>query len=1018
MRAFILSALLYCFALSLSAQTIQVTDIDVTGYPTISARILISDRDGNSIRPSQPSELSLSVNSVPVPVKTIDCPPPAEKLPVHAVLVNDRSQSMQEPITGTVDDLRINLVMLGSSTFILTLDFSVPNTKIAMTAFDTTAYLMTGFTDFMPTLSAQAGALRPASFPGTNYNAAFLHPTAGAIPLLKTAPAGVERIIVFLTDGDPTEPFQIAKVISEAVANRIKVYPVTLDLPMVPYLQQLADATGGLAFSNVRTQAEISRIYGRIARQSQSSTPCIITWTVDPCDPAEVHTAKISYPPLNASATFTYNVKPYLRFSTVSVGRDTTICRGQSIQLRATGNDPAGTYTWYPTTNLSNPTVATPTASPDASTVYTVVFTDSRGCTSSREITVTVLDPAVDIIPDSLMICKGDEVLLEATGNGTTFSWMPVTGLSNPSTSATIARPQQTTTYYLTTRIGACTATDSVTIIVYDPTAGGVSAGRDTSVCFGESVVLHPQMPVGTYVWSPADGLDNPFSQTPTARPAVTTTYHLVVTTATGCTVADSVTVTVHPLPIVDAGNDLRICPEESVTLQATGGTGSYTWSPQEGLDRTDRATVTASPTVTTVYTVLYTDPNGCTAVDSVTVVINNKLSVEAGADKSICPGGTVSLSVTGAEGTYTWTPAAGLDVPTSRTPIASPEKTTTYIVTVVSPQGCIGTDSVTVTVYPGAHIDAGETVYLCEGNSAMLTATRSSGTYLWTPSVGLDNPASRTPIAFPSTTTLYHVTVTDENGCVATDSVLVNIRPQSTITLSLDVPSGTVQFGEDVQVILRADNIDPQRDTITAFTIVISYDPLSLRYRTSSLTAGAAANGWTIIPTDNSQTGLLTLQGSGALLQSGTICSFTLTPYLSQETATEHIAAIRFNNVAVASNDCLSWQTVDTDIIVPDFCSSTLRAVRLGADYALEQNTPNPARDEIQIQYTLGLDAFTRLALYNAYGEEVAVPVNSNQQSGSHTVQMSTSSLPAGVYIYRLTSGPYTAVRQMVIVK
>lgn len=1018
MRAFILSALLCCFAIALPAQTIQVTDIDVTGYPTISARILISNRDGSSVRPSQPADLSLTINTVPVPVSTVNCPPPAEKLPVYAVLVNDKSQSMQEPITGTVDDLRIELVRLASSTFVRTLDLSVPNTKIALTAFDTTAYLMLNFTDFMPYLNAQAGAVTPFHLPGTNYNAAFLHPVAGAITLLKNAPSNVERIIIFLTDGDPTEPFQIATVIREAVANHIKVYPVTLDLPMVPYLQQLANATGGLAFSNVQTRAEITEIYGRIARQSQSATPCTITWKVDPCDPTEIHTAKISYPAINASAIFTYDVKPYLRFSTVLVNQDTTICRGQNVQLRATGNDPAGTYNWYPSDNLSNPTGATPVASPETSTMYTVVFTDSRGCMSSNEVHVAVLDPVVDIAADSLMICKGDEILLEAASNGTSFSWLPITGLDYPFASVTTARPLQTTTYYITTQLGACTATDSVTVVVYDPAAGGVSAGRDTALCFGESVRLTPQMPVGVYFWSPVDGLDNPFSQTPIATPTVTTTYHVVVTTATGCTVADSVTVTVHPLPTVDAGNDIRICPGESTVLRAIGGIGSYVWSPQEGLDRADGTTVTASPTATTVYTVMYTDAHGCTAVDSIMVTIYNKLTVDAGTDRGICSGGQTQLSVTNTEGTFVWTPSAGLDLPTSRTPIASPDTTTIYVVTVVSPQGCTGTDSVTVTVYPKAHIDAGETVHLCEGNNTVLNAVGSTGTYVWTPSTGLHNPASPSPIASPSVTTLYHITVTDENGCEATDSVLVKVRPLATAVLSLGAPASIVHFGEDVEVTVQVANIDSERDTVTSFTIALSYDSRSLRYRMSSLTVGPAAIGWTITPTDDGTIGLLTLHGNGSFLQSGTICSFTLTPYLSQETAIEHRAAINFERVAIESNPCLTWETQNTSITVPEFCSSNLRAVRIGEEYTLGQNMPNPARDEIHIEYTLGLEAFTRLALYNGYGEEIAVPVNANQQRGSHTVHISTSSLPAGIYMYRLTSGPYTAVRQMVIIK
>jgi len=80
-----------------------------------------------------------------------------------------------------------------------------------------------------------------------------------------------------------------------------------------------------------------------------------------------------------------------------------------------------------------------------------------------------------------------------------------------------------------------------------------LDAGDDvTLACFGEQVQLGPAIPCGfanSVAWSPAEGLDNPFSVSPQASPAITTTYTVSVSFGESCLLQDTVTVVV---PVMD----------------------------------------------------------------------------------------------------------------------------------------------------------------------------------------------------------------------------------------------------------------------------------------------------------------------------------------------------------------------------------------------------------------------------------------------------------------------------------
>jgi hypothetical protein len=92
--------------------------------------------------------------------------------------------------------------------------------------------------------------------------------------------------------------------------------------------------------------------------------------------------------------------------------------------------------------------------------------------------------------------------------------------------------------------------------------------------------------------------------------------------------------------------------------------------------------------------------------------------------------------------------------------------------------------------------------------------------------------------------------------------------------------------------------------------------------------------------------------------------------------------------------------------------------------EFSLSQNYPNPFNPVTTIKYSVpsvistGGRNLTSLKIYNTLGEEVITLVNEEKPAGSYEVEFNGSSLPSGVYIYRLTAGNSTAVKKLLLVK
>ena len=514
------------------------------------------------------------------------------------------------------------------------------------------------------------------------------------------------------------------------------------------------------------------------------------------------YTLVVTNPANGCSSSDTVEVTVSTATPTANAGSDATIdCNNTSATLGASAVSGL-TYAWSPSTGLSSTTVAQPTATPNTTTTYSLVVTNaSTGCQSvadTVEVTVSTATPTADAGSDAAIGCSVTSVTLGASAvSGLTYAWSPSTGLSATNVAQPTATPNTTTTYSLvvTNASTGCQSVADTVEVTVDTATPTADAGSDGAIdCTNSSVNLGTSAVSGfSYQWTPSTGLSAANVAQPTATPATTTTYSLVVTKdSSGCSsVADTVVVTVGTdLPSPDAGSDATIdCNNTSATIGTSAVSGfSYQWSPSTGLSSTTVAQPTATPNTTTTYSLVVTEiATGCSGADTVVVTVSTATpTADAGSDAEIgCSVTSVVLGSSAVSGfTYAWSPSTGLSATNVAQPTASPDSTTTYSLTVTNAStGCSSVaDTVVVTVdtaTPTANAGSDGTID-CSNTSVTLGASAVSGyTYAWSPSTGLSATNIAQPIATPNTTTTYSLVITkDSSGCSSiADTVVVTVE-------------------------------------------------------------------------------------------------------------------------------------------------------------------------------------------------------------------------------------------------
>lgn len=395
------------------------------------------------------------------------------------------------------------------------------------------------------------------------------------------------------------------------------------------------------------------------------------------------------------------------------------------------------------------------------------VTVNKNGCIAKDSIQIAaLLSPSISISNDTL-ICGNGNATLVAYG-GDSYVWSPSTGLSSSISSIVLASPPTSTTYHLTaTNTNGCKAKDSVTVSVIQTPV--LNLGRDTSLCSLDSLILNAGSTNGVYTWQNGQN-----TQTFTVRQGGL--YHVTINNS-GCITKDSIQISHLLSPLITLSDDTTICKTGGAMLKASGGI-QYSWSPTIGLSDTASAITFASPDATTKYLLTVKNADNCTAKDSVTVAVIPKPDFAAQSSRPIlCIGDTVLLSASGGD-TYAWFPAQSLSLPLSSTTNAFPAATTFYQV-IITNNGCRLTDTLGINLpvadKPIATLTKSNDINCFQGQ-VTLSAT-GGGRYLWSPSGGLSDSTSKSPVGTLRQTTTYHVIITSVDGCQVDDSITVYVE-------------------------------------------------------------------------------------------------------------------------------------------------------------------------------------------------------------------------------------------------
>ncbi|HOY31475.1 MAG TPA: gliding motility-associated C-terminal domain-containing protein [Bacteroidales bacterium] len=254
-------------------------------------------------------------------------------------------------------------------------------------------------------------------------------------------------------------------------------------------------------------------------------------------------------------------------------------------------------------------------------------------------------------------------------------------------------------------------------------------------------------------------------------------------------TVDDEITLSLSSGNVVLSPTDPTICTGGSINLSATGS-DTFTWAPATGLNQTTGGSVTASPTVTTTYTVTGVSPL-CTATNTITVTVNPLpvLSVSPPGGQ-ICIGDSIDLAVSGAN-TYTWSPDNSLTVSSGANVTAFPASSTTYTVIGTDTNQCVSSTTATIIATQGPSILViADPVNICPGDSSTLNVFGTAQTFTWSPGISLSNTTGTTIYAFPLTTTTYTV-VADNSGCISTEEITIEVKPLPTVDFAADITEG-----------------------------------------------------------------------------------------------------------------------------------------------------------------------------------------------------------------------------------
>ncbi len=378
----------------------------------------------------------------------------------------------------------------------------------------------------------------------------------------------------------------------------------------------------------------------------------------------------------------------------VEIGNDTTLCESDTLILCA---QPGFQQYLWQDGSTDSCFMAT------SGGVYWVKVTDEYGCIGGDTISLTFLPGPEIWLGNDTLVCFNEMLVLDAGEGFENYLWQD----GSAGQTYLVTAPGQ---FWVEVANDCGSGADTISVTFTEPF--DFTLGNDTSFCYGQSIVLDPGGGFANYLWQ--NGSAN---QTLTAYS--TGTYWVAVSDANGCSVTDSIYIEVFQTFSFSLGNDtVTICAGDYTFLEGPAGYSGYLW--QDGSTFQSILADTEG-----IYWLEVTDEHGCAARDSVQVIVSIIPDDLLGADTVICPDETITLQAPLGYWLYVWQDGSvGMEYSTN-----VPGE---FWVTVQDAFGCIGADTVKVESFATPSLGLGETHWICEGDSILLSIGEGYGSYLW----------------------------------------------------------------------------------------------------------------------------------------------------------------------------------------------------------------------------------------------------------------------------------------------
>jgi large repetitive protein len=421
---------------------------------------------------------------------------------------------------------------------------------------------------------------------------------------------------------------------------------------------------------------------------------------------------------------------------------------------------------------------------------YVVRVTSANGCTSTIAVSITQPTVITGSASAGTISCNGSTTTLTATASGGTgaFQYANNGGTFQGGNTFTVGNGS----YVVTVKDANNCTTNLAAVNVTQPTAVSFMATPTNPDCNGGtgSILVTASGGSGTYQYQINGGgfvaQSNPYTFSALTAAA----YNVQVRDANGCAAAaQSISIT-QPTALTITGSSptqptCNGANNGQIVVNATGGTGTYTYSSNNGGSyAANGGTFTGLSAGT--YTLIVKDALNCTSAPQ-TITLNSPSSVTFTYSTSnpACNGGTGSIlfSASGGSGGYQYSTDNGMNY--SGNSSLGGYSPATYTLIVKDINNCLSAaQTATITQPSAVGLSISGTTTICAGNSTTLTANATGGTGLITYNWGVLG-ANAAQTVSPTATTIYTVTATDANSCATSETVQVVVNPLPTLSVT-----------------------------------------------------------------------------------------------------------------------------------------------------------------------------------------------------------------------------------------